>query len=75
MRRRVAEGHVTFDLQSADVPAVRSVSLLYECHGSYCELRVMRPDDTYFLVLRSGSGTALCDVMNQLIDYAFSPPH
>jgi len=73
MPRREISGYLHLNLESADVPTHEAVLLRFSCFGNKCLLNLDRRQDTYSLTLTSEGGP-LCEVMNQIIDHAFSPP-
>ncbi len=73
MARREVSGFLHLNLESADVPTHEASHLRVSCFGNKCFLNLDRRQDTYSLTLTSEGG-ALCEVMNQILDHAFSPP-
>lgn len=74
MPRREVSGYLHLNLESSDVPTHEAVQLRFSCYGDKCFLNLTRKQDTYSLTLTSEGG-ALCAVMNEIVDHAFSPAH
>ena len=74
MQRREASGFLHLNLESADVPTHEAINMhILVTHGK-CFLVMKRKQDSASLQLCSEEGGSLWNVMNQILDFAISPP-